>query len=76
MSYLVFKSGYLPKILGILLMIGCFGYLVDSAIVFLFPNFDVSISQFTFIGELLFPLWLLIKGVNVEKWEQRALASV
>jgi hypothetical protein len=76
MSYLVFKSGYLPKILGILLMIGCFGYLVDSAIVFLFPNFDVSISQFTFIGELLFPLWLLIKGVNVEKWEQRALESV
>ena len=76
MGYLVFRSGYLPKILGILLMIGCFGYLADSAIVFLFPNFDVSISQFTFIGELLLPLWLLIKGVNVEKWEQRALESV
>jgi hypothetical protein len=76
MGYLVFKSGYLPKILGILLMIGCFGYLIDSSIVFLFPNFAVSISQFTFIGELLLPLWLLIKGVNVEKWEQRALESV
>jgi hypothetical protein len=72
MGYLVFKSGFLPRILGVLLMIGCFGYLIDSATFFLFPNFDASIAQFTFIGELLLPLWLLIKGVNVEQWEKRA----
>jgi len=75
MGYLVFKSGFLPKILGVLLMIGCFGYLIDSATFFLLPNFDATISQFTFIGELLLPLWLLIKGVNVEQWEKRALES-
>jgi hypothetical protein len=75
MGYLVFKSGFLPRILGVLLMIGCFGYLIDSFIFFLYPDFDVTISQFTFIGELLLPLWLLIKGVNVEQWEQRALES-
>ncbi len=75
MGYLVFKSGFLPRILGVLLMIGCFGYLIDSATFFLFPNFDASIAQFTFIGELLLPLWLLIKGVNVEQWEKRALES-
>jgi hypothetical protein len=75
LGYLVFKSGFLPRILGILLMIGCFGYLIDSVTFFLFPNFDVTISQFTFIGELLLPLWLLIKGVNVEQWEKRALES-
>ena len=75
MGYLVFKSGFLPRILGILLMIGCFGYLFDSVTFFLFPNLDVTISQYTFIGEILLPLWLLIKGVDVEVWEKRALAS-
>lgn len=72
MGYLVFKSGFLPKIIGILLMIACFGYLVDSAASFLFPDSGVSIGQFTFIGELLLLLWLLIRGVNVEQWEKRA----
>jgi hypothetical protein len=75
MGYLVFKSGYLPKLIGILLMIGCFGYLIDSATSFLLPNFEATVSQFTFIGELLLPLWLLIKGVNVEEWEKRAGAQ-
>ena len=56
-------------------MIGCFGYLIDSATSFLLPNFEATISQFTFIGELLLPLWLLVKGVNVEVWEKRALES-
>ena len=73
LGYLVFKSGYLPRILGILLIIGGFGYLIDVVIFFLFPNIDASIKAFTFIGEVLFPLWLLIKGVNVEQWEKRAL---
>ena len=75
MGYLVFKSGFLPRILGILLMIGCFGYLFDSVTFFLFPNLDLTISQFTFIGEILLPLWLLIKGGDVEKWEKRAFES-
>jgi len=75
MGYLVFKSGFIPGILGILLMIGCFGYLIESVTLFLFPNFDATISLFTFWGEVLFPLWLLIKGVNLEQWEKRALES-
>jgi len=75
MGYLVFKSGFLPGIIGILLMIGCFGYLIDSIIFFLYPEFDVTLSSFTFIGELLLPLWLVIKGVDVEQWEKRALES-
>jgi len=74
MGYLAFKSGFIPKILGILLMIACFGYLIDFVTLFLFPNF-VEIRFFTFIGEPLFALWLLIKGVNVEQWEKRALES-
>jgi len=73
MGYLVFKSGFLPRILGILLMIGCFGYVIESFATFL--GYNVSIIFFTSWGELLLLLWLLIKGVNVEQWEKRALES-
>jgi hypothetical protein len=75
LGYLVYKSGFIPKIVGILLMVACFGYLIDVFTFFLIPGFDVVISQFTFVGELLFLLWLLIKGVSVEQWENRALKS-
>src|SRR5215467_6751790 len=66
MGYLVFTSGFLPRMLGILLMIGCAGYLVQSFAAFLLPDLQVNIALFTFWGEVLFPLWLLIKGENVE----------
>ncbi len=75
LGYLVFKSGFLPRILGVLLMISCFGYLIDFFTFFLFPNFDVAINMYTGWAELLLCLWLLIKGVNVEQWEKRALES-
>ena len=74
MGYLVYKSGYIPRILGILLIIAGFGYLIDFVTFFFVPSFG-PIKMFTFIGEVLFPLWLLIKGVNVEQWEKRALES-
>ena len=73
MGYLVFKSGFLPRIIGVLLMIGCFGYLIDSFAAFL--GYNVNIIFFTGWGELFLLLWLLIKGVNVEQWEKRALES-
>jgi hypothetical protein len=75
MGYLVFRSGFLPKFLGILLIIGCVGYLIDFFAPFFFPNLEVTVGQFTFIGEVLLPLWLLIRGVNVEKWKKRVLES-
>ena len=73
MGYLIFKSGFLPRILGILLMIGCFGYVTESLAAFL--GYNVSLIFFTSWGELLLLLWLLIKGVNVEQWKKRALES-
>ncbi|MFL7893630.1 MAG: DUF4386 domain-containing protein [Anaerolineales bacterium] len=76
LGYLVFKSGFLPRILGILLMIGGLCYPIQAILFFLFPNFDAMIlGLFAFIGELAFYLWLLIKGVNAEQWEKRALGS-
>ncbi len=75
MGYLVFKSGFLPKIIGALLIVACFGYLVDSFIFFFVPDFGITFSEFTFLGEMLITFWLLIKGVNVEAWKKRALES-
>ena len=75
LGYLVFKSGFLPRILGILLMISCFGYLIDFSTFFLFPNVDVAVNMYTGWAELLLCLWLLIKGVDVDQWQKRALDS-
>jgi hypothetical protein len=72
LGLLVFRSGFLPKLVGILVVIGGVGYLIDSATQLLRPGL-ATISQFTFIGELLLPLWLLIKGVNVARWQQVTL---
>ncbi len=69
LGYLVFKSGYIPKILGILLIIAGSGYIIDSIVIILFPNLDVPIAMFTFFGELLLMFWLLIKGTKIPEME-------
>ena len=75
LGYLVFKSGFLPRILGVLLIFGGFGYLIDVFAEFLFPGSNLSIGLITGLSEIFFLLWLLIKGVNVEQWEKRAAES-
>ena len=76
LGYLVFKSGFLPRILGILLMLGCFCYLIDAVSFLLFANSMATLSLLAFISELIFALWLLIKGVNVEGLQKRVLEYV
>ncbi len=71
-GYLVLKSGFLPKILGAFLMLGCFGYLINFLGNTLVPNYsDIGISSYislpASIGEIGICLWLLIVGVKVNK---------
>jgi hypothetical protein len=78
LGYLVFKSGFLPRLLGIVLMIHCFAWLMYFFQFFLFPDYKVItyISYpLGFVSEFGLTLWLLIKGVNVEQWKKRALES-
>ena len=68
-GYLVFKSGFLPKILGILLMLGCCGYLIDFfGRSLLANNGELGISTFVTlhasIGKIGTCLWLLIMGAK------------
>ena len=73
LGYLIFKSHFLPKILGVLLIIAGLGYLGDSFALFLAPHFEMTITDYTFIGEVTITLWLLIKGADVERWEKYAI---
>lgn len=68
-GYLVFKSGFLPKVLGLFLIVGCFGYLINFLGNFLCPTYgDLGISWFialpATIGEIGTCLWLLIVGIK------------
>ncbi len=69
LGLLVFKSGFLPRLIGILLVIAGAGYVIDVATQLLSPGLPM-IGQFTFAGEILLTLWLLIRGVNVERWRE------
>jgi hypothetical protein len=62
---LVFRSNYVPKIAGILLIVAGLGYLLTTLKPFLFPDVNLAFAEFTYYGELIFMLWLLIKGSRV-----------
>jgi hypothetical protein len=65
---LVFKSGFLPRILGVLLIAACFGYLADSLTPLLLPSYANIVGRFASIaltlGEPATILWLLIRGAK------------
>lgn len=67
-GYLVFKSGYATKwmgiLLGVLLAIAGLGYMVDSFGRLLLPSYTASVAQVTFVGEVLLIFWLLWKGIK------------
>jgi len=75
LGYLIFVSGYLPRALGALMVVAGFGYLANALAPIMFPAIAETtslIASFTgFFGELPFFLWLLFKGVNLEKWHVR-----
>jgi len=67
-GYLVYKSGYFPKILGILVILAGFGLLIEGLQYFLLPDYAVIAlpgSVVASIGEFAFCLWLLLKGAKI-----------
>ncbi|MBY0537118.1 MAG: DUF4386 domain-containing protein [Chitinophagaceae bacterium] len=71
-GYLVFKSGFLPKLLGVLLMLGCFGYLINfigNTLIHDYSKTGISsyISLPASFGEIGTCLWLLVIGVKDKK---------
>ncbi len=70
LGYLVYKSGFLPKILGVILMVHCVAWLITFGQYFLFPGYN-AITSLTyplgFIAEFGLTLWLLVKGARENK---------
>ena len=69
LAVLVIRSGFLPRILGIWLIINGFAYLTISFTGLLLPQYEVMVSNIAFpalLGEVAIMLWLLIKGVKVQ----------
>ncbi len=79
LGHLISRSGYFPKVLGILMQIAGLCYLVNSFALLLSPTLAnllfPAILVPAFIGELSVCLWLLVKGVNVPKWEARRMSG-
>jgi hypothetical protein len=70
LALLIYKSRFLPKLVGVVVGIAGVSYVIDCAMPLLFPDQNLPIG-FLSSGELLLPLWLLVMGVNVAKWEER-----
>ena len=75
LGYLIIHSTFLPKAIGILMQIAGVCYLVNSFLLILAPSLANMLFPFilipSFIGELSFCLWLLVKG-DTEKWKEKA----
>src|SRR4051812_776815 len=71
---LVYKSRFIPRILGVWLMLNCFAYLATSVTGILWPHYENTVSNWVFpvmLGELAIMLWLIIVGAR----ESQTLAS-
>lgn len=64
LGYLTFRSGYVPKWLAVFLVLAALGYIIDGIGKWVSPAYSLSISQFTFIGEVLLIFWLFWKGAK------------
>ena len=82
LGYLLFKSGYFPRVLGVFLIAASFGYLIESFAYFLLPNHETVETVITwivalpaFLSELSLTYWLLFKNFDVEMRYNQISAS-
>jgi hypothetical protein len=72
---LMIRSGYFPKILGLLMIIGGVGFVSNTLLRVLAPEYLTNYLLFAMApGGILLGLWLLIRGINAEKWAERVEA--
>ncbi|MCK0107916.1 DUF4386 domain-containing protein [Flavobacteriaceae bacterium S0825] len=79
LGYLALKSQYIPKALGLLLLLAAIGYIIDGMAKLFMPNyidykdvFEVIVIMPSVIGEFSFTVWLLIKGFKKQRGLQNA----
>jgi Domain of unknown function (DUF4386) len=78
-GYLIFRSTFLPRILGVLLAFSGLCYLVNCFANFLSPAFAAHLVPYILVpgvAELLLVLWLVVVGVNLQRWNEQATVAV
>lgn len=72
-GYLIYRSGFLPRALGALLMLGGLGFIARNFVLVMAPAYASGVFLMPlFVAGLSLMVWLLVKGVDVPKWEARA----
>ncbi len=75
-GYLIYRSTFLPRLLGVLLVIGGAGYLTNSFVDFMPPGFGAALFPYVLLPALLaegaLALWLLCRGVDARRWAEVA----
>ncbi len=65
-GYLIVRSSYIPSWLGVLLIVNGLGWIANSLQPYLYPNANLDFIFITFFGELVFMVWLLVKGWTLQ----------
>ncbi len=75
-GYLIIRSSFLPRIVGALMVLAGLGWLTLSWVRVLTPWLGGSLSPYLMgagiLGEVSLSLWLLVAGVNVDRWKEKA----
>ena len=79
LGYLIFRSTFLPRTLGVLVGLAGLAFLTNSFTLFLAPALGSALNPYMLaldgIGEISLMLWLLVMGVNPARWEERSHAA-
>jgi hypothetical protein len=72
-GYLIYQSGYLPRVLGALLIIAGGGFIIHNFLLVLAPGYASNFLLMPMaLAGLSLELWVLVKGIGIPQWEMRA----
>ena len=80
LGYLIFRSHYMPQVIGVLMQIAGLCYVINSFALLLSPPLSTRLFPAilipSLIAELSLALWLLTRGVRVDRWDQHVLPGL
>jgi hypothetical protein len=75
-GYLIYRSGYFPKFLGVLLILAGVGFIAKDFLTILAPTYASNVLLLPmFLAGVSLMLWLLFKGVDAEEWQRQRQAA-